>query len=94
MTEAFEAAEHWHFDDRYYAITAFSDIAGRNGFGWELEDVAPAPARGLVAEAFWDASTGEFAFWARTDQPLPFGLVHQFVCEAASHVPPTVDGEA
>jgi hypothetical protein len=78
----------WHFGGRYYAVTRFSDVATRDGYGWELADVGPAPARGQVLEAFWDDTTGEFTFWCGSSEPLPFALVEHFVAEARKGVPP------
>lgn len=40
------AADEWFVDGRYYTTTVFSEASGRDGLGWELEDVAPAPGRG------------------------------------------------
>ena len=78
----------WFFSGRHYAVTQFSDVATRDGYGWEVDDVAPAPGRGTVLEAFWDDTTGEFTFWSQTDEPLPFALVEPFVAEARRGVPP------
>jgi hypothetical protein len=80
--------ENWLFDGRQYAVTAFSDVATRDGYGWELAEVAPAPARGTVLEAFFDDSTGKFTFSALGDVVLPFALVEHFVDRARSGVPP------
>lgn len=82
----------WRFGGRYYAVQPFSDIATRDGFGFELEDVAPAPGRGMVIEAFWDDSTSDFTFTAHTHEPLPFGLVEKFIAEARRGVPPSQQG--
>lgn len=70
-------------------MTKFSDVATRDGYGWELNDVAPAPARGLVLEAFWDDTTGDFTFWSRPEEPLPFALVEHFMAQARLGVPPS-----
>jgi hypothetical protein len=95
MAESIDDPTKWFFDGRYYAVTQFSDVATRDGFGWELDDVAPAPGRGTVLEAFWDDTTGLFTFWARGgDAVLPFALVEHFVAEARKHVPPTTDAPA
>lgn len=82
----------WRFGGRYYTVTPFSDVATRDGFGFELEDIGPAPSRGLVLEAFWDDSTSEFTFTAHTQEPLSFGLVEKFIAEARRGVPPTRQG--
>ncbi len=47
----------WYFGGRYYSVTKFSDVHERDGYGWELDDVAPAPGRGTVLEAFFDDTT-------------------------------------
>ena len=56
--------------------------------GLELDDVAPAPGRGSVLEAFYDDRTGEMTFRAFVDDPLPFELVEKFVAEARERLPP------
>lgn len=82
----------WYFGGRYYLVTGFSDVAIRDGYGWELDDVAPAPGRGTVLEAFQDDTTGLFTCWARGgDVVLPFELVEHFVVEARKGVPPGKD---
>lgn len=78
----------WFFGGRYFEVVKFSDVATRDGYGWELNDIAPAPGRGVVLEAFWDDSTGEFSFWSKSDEPLPFALVEHFVEQARTGVPP------
>ncbi|RYY10534.1 MAG: hypothetical protein EON55_16150 [Alphaproteobacteria bacterium] len=84
----------WEYDGRYYVVTGFSDVATRDGYGWELEDVAPAPGRGQVFEAFYDDTTREFTFRSHTEGALPFALVERFVHEARLEVPPpTLDHE-
>jgi hypothetical protein len=65
----------WEYEGRYYAVTAFSDVATRDGYGWELEDVAPAPGLGTLAEAFVADTTGKFTFRSFTDRPLPFEVM-------------------
>jgi hypothetical protein len=79
----------WEHQGRYYLVTAFSDVAGRDGYGWELEDVAPAPGRGSICEAFYDDTISQFTFKALTQDPLPFALIERFVTEAATSVPPS-----
>jgi hypothetical protein len=78
-------AQPWQYGGRYYLLSSFIDVAEQGGFGWELEDVGPAPTRGVVLEAF-RAGDGEFTFTAYTDRPLPFGLVHRFVTEAGREI--------
>jgi hypothetical protein len=77
----------WEYEGRHYAVTAFTDVATRDGYGWELEDVAPAPGPGTVAEAFLDDTTGQFTFRSFTDRPLPFKLIERFIREASLGVP-------
>lgn len=77
----------WEYGGRYYVVWRVTDSAGRATLGWELEDVGPSPGRGLVLEAFEQDASGEFAFTAFTDEPLPFALVHRFVVEAAREIP-------
>jgi hypothetical protein len=86
MTNA--AAEGWHFGGRWYMTTLASDVHTRDGMGLELDDVAPAPGRGTVLEAFHDDTTGEVTFTAHVTEPLPFELVEQFLAEARRRLPP------
>jgi hypothetical protein len=86
MTNA--AADRWHFGDRWYAITLTSDVLTRDGVRLELDDVAPAPGRGTVLEAFYDDTTGRMTFTAFANDPLPFELVEQFITEARRRLPP------
>lgn len=88
MNETPDQASRWVFGGRRYELIAFSDVSARDGYGWELNDVAPTPGRGKVLEAFWDDTTGLFSFWACGGEALPFELVEQFVMEARSGVPP------
>lgn len=59
-------------------MTKFSHVATRDGYGWEVDDIGPAPALGQVLEAFWDDTSGEFTFWSAPQQSLPFALVEHF----------------
>jgi hypothetical protein len=59
--------------------------------GLELDDVAPAPGRGTVLEAFHDDTTGELTFTAYVTDPLPLDLVEQFIVEARRRLPPIGD---
>ncbi|GAA3005515.1 hypothetical protein [Actinokineospora diospyrosa] len=72
----------WEYDGRHYAVTAFSDVSTRDGYGWELEEAG----RGQVAEVFLDDTTGAFTIRVFTDEPLPFDLVHRFVTEAGTDI--------
>lgn len=82
------AGREWTFDGVPYEVTAASDVATRDGFGYELWELG-ASGRGLVLEAFWDDTTGLFTFTALTSEPLPFRLVEQFVASAGTGVPPS-----
>jgi hypothetical protein len=46
--------DRWHLGGRWYTTTLASDVQTRDGMGLELDDVAPAPGRGTVLEAFHD----------------------------------------
>ena len=73
--------DRWHFDDRWYLITAFSEVGSRDRFGLELEDVAPSPGKGVVLSAFYDDSTSRISISSKTADPLPLDLVEQFLEE-------------
>jgi hypothetical protein len=88
MSEPREERDRWTFDGRHYLVTRFSDVATRDGYGFELEEIGPS-GRGMVLEAFWDDTTGRFTFTAVTTEPLPFRLVEQFVADAAAGIPPS-----
>lgn len=76
----------WEYDGRHSMVTGFSDVATRDGYGWELEDVAPAPGRGQVFEAFYDETTRELTFTSCTERARPLALVERFVREARLEV--------
>ena len=80
--------DRWSFDGQHYQVTKFSDVATRDGYGFELAELGPN-GRGTVLEAFWDDTTGLFTFTALTQGPLPFRAVEQFVSDAAIGVPPS-----
>jgi hypothetical protein len=80
--------EHWHFGGRWYTTTLASDVQTRDGMGLELDDVAPAPGRGTVLDAFHDDTNGEITFTAHVTDPLPLELVEQFIAEARRRLPP------
>ena len=78
-----DISDRWHIGGRYYAVTVASDVATRDGIGLELDDVAPAPGRGLVLEVFRDdAADQQLLFTALSGDPLPLELVEQFLEEA------------
>lgn len=74
--------DRWEYDGRHYLVDRCGDTS-KYGFGWELEDVAPTPGRGVVLEAYLEGATGTALFRSYTDQPLPLALVERFVTEAA-----------
>ncbi len=80
------SSEPWVYDGRYYQVVKFSDVNDRDGYGWELEDLAPSPVRGPLLEVFLDDTSRAFTFRAFTDQPLPVDLVHRLVTEAMRDV--------
>lgn len=88
MTEPTPERDRWTFDGHHYMVTKYSDVASRDGYGYELEELGP-DGRGTVLDAFWDDTTGLFTFTALTQDPLPFRLVQQFVADAAVGVPPS-----
>lgn len=77
-----------------YTTTLASDVHTRDWMGLELDDVAPAPGRGTVLEAFHDDATGEVTFTAHVADPLPFELVEQFVAEARRRLPPLAESRS
>jgi hypothetical protein len=76
---------------RWYTTTLASDVAARDGIGLELDDVAPAPGRGLILEAFHDDTTREWTFTAHVTDPLPFELVERFIIEARARLASPAD---
>ncbi|HVF04264.1 MAG TPA: hypothetical protein VNA20_05440 [Frankiaceae bacterium] len=74
--------DEWRFGGRWYQPTFASSGHPRDGFALEVEDVAPAPGRGLVFEVFRDDVSGDVAFTAFTTDPLPFALVEKAVAVA------------
>lgn len=60
----------WAYDGRHYLVAGSSDVTTREGYGWGLEDVAPAPGLGVVLEVFYDDTTGKFTFMSRTERPF------------------------
>jgi hypothetical protein len=88
VTEPIESPARWVFDGVAYEVVAASDVATRDGYGYELWELG-ASGRGMVLEAFWDDTTGQFTFTALTQEPLPFRLVEQFLQAASSGIPPS-----
>jgi len=82
------AGPEWTFDGVSYEVVAASDVATRDGYGYELWEIG-ASGRGMVLEAFWDDTTRLFTFTALTTEPLPFRLVEQFIESASKGVPPS-----
>ncbi len=77
--------ERWHFADRYYGITLLSAVDHSD---LELDDLGPAPGRGTVMTASRADDTGVTTVSVFTSEPLPLGLVEQFVDEARRRLPP------
>lgn len=71
--------EDWHVGGRWYAATLASSP---EGFALELDDIAPAPGRGLVLEAFRPDDTGEVVVTCYLSEGLPLEVVERFVAEA------------
>jgi hypothetical protein len=69
---------------RYYTTTVFSETSSRNGLGWELEDIAPAPGRGQLMEIFRDDSEAVPIINCRTFGPVPAEIVDRFAREAVA----------
>ena len=80
--------ERWHFVDRWYMVSGFSQVGPDEGFGLELEDVGPAPGRGVVLSAYYHDVTGEISIASRTSDPLPMNLIEQFTEEARRRIRP------
>jgi hypothetical protein len=90
MSEAdADRRDAWAFDGRYYGITRLSSVADHEGYGFELDDLGPAPERGTVLTAFWNDQSGALTLRARTDAELPFRLVEQFLAQVRAEVPPS-----
>ena len=71
MIQDVDERDEWHFGGRWYGATVASDVLTRDGLGLELDDIGPAPGRGLVLEAFRDDTTGQTTFTCLTTEPLP-----------------------
>lgn len=76
------SGEEWACEDRYYAVTITGDGLSRDGLGWELEDIAPAPGRGLAMEVFRDDSKTVPVLSCRAFIPTPKEIVDRFTQEA------------
>ncbi|GAA3600919.1 hypothetical protein GCM10022223_15740 [Kineosporia mesophila] len=92
MSRVKSESSAWHFGDRYYSVVMASDVGDRDGIGLELEDVAPAPGRGLVMEVFRDDDSGMSTLRCFTSDPLPLELVERFLAQAQeslTHIAPS-----
>lgn len=72
-------ADRWTFAGVSYRITMFSDVAHRDGFGWELTEISsdrPVP----IAQVFWNATTDELSFRLH-DRQDPFLRTRQVIRE-------------
>jgi len=77
------------FEGRYYGITRLSSVADPEGYGFELDDLGPAPEGGTVLTAFWHDQSGALTLRAHTEAELPFRLVEQFLAQVRAEVPPS-----
>jgi hypothetical protein len=82
--------EQWHFGERWYAVSGVSEVGARDGFSLELEDIGPAPGRGVLLVAFRDDQTGETTIDSKLIESLPLELVERFLAEARLRLPPKV----
>jgi hypothetical protein len=78
--------DEWFSAGRYYDVTVFSDVSSRDGLGWELEDIAPAPGRGYVMEIFREDSAAVPILTCKSYQPVPPDIVTRFTQEATADV--------
>ncbi|WP_328330141.1 hypothetical protein OHA70_07960 [Kribbella sp. NBC_00382] len=76
------AADEWFLDGRYYTTTVFSEGSTRDGLGWELEDIAPAPGRGKAMEVFRYDSAAVPIISCSTFLPVPPEAVDQLTRKA------------
>lgn len=65
-------------DGRFFDVTVFSDVSARDGLGWALSDVAPAPGRGEVFEVFRSDAGTVPTIAGTTLQPVAPDLVERF----------------
>ncbi len=71
--------DEWLIGGRWYEpIWASSP----DGFALELSDIAPAPARGLVLEAYRSDDSGETTVTCYAADGLPLALIEKFVGKA------------
>ncbi|MEI7055404.1 hypothetical protein WBG06_06280 [Nocardioides sp. CCNWLW239] len=69
----------WIAEGRFFDVTIFSDVAARDGLGWELADVAPTQGRGQVFEVFREDSGEVPTVSASSFEPVPVSLIERFV---------------
>lgn len=74
-----EQRDEWLIEGRWYQPTIASDP---EGLAVELDDVAPAPGRGLVMDAHRNDSTVEYTFACYAADRLPLAVVERFIAEA------------
>lgn len=71
--------DDWLIEGRWYQATIASDPAG---LAAELNDIAPAPGRGIVMDAHRNDDTGQTTFGCYAEGRLPLAVVERFVAEA------------
>jgi hypothetical protein len=71
--------DDWLIEGRWYSPGIASDP---DGLAVELEDVGPAPGRGVVMDAHRHATTGEYTFAYYAEDRLPLAVVERFISEA------------
>ena len=72
----------WIADGRFFDVTVFSDVVTRDGLGWELVDIAPAPGRGQVFEVFREDSGDVPTISSTSFQPADVDLIGRFASAA------------
>jgi hypothetical protein len=79
--------DDWFIEGRWYSPTVASDP---DGLAVELDDVGPAPGRGVVMDAHRHFTTGEYTFAYYAKERLPLEVVERFVGEARRWLPDDV----
>lgn len=74
----------WTADGRFFDVTIFSDVDSRDGLGWELVDLAPAPGRGRVFEVFREDSGEVPTITSTSFVPVAISLVDRFANAAVA----------
>ena len=82
MIEGQHERDRWTFDGLNYLVTRFSDVATRDGYGWELEELGPFGARDSSGSLLGRHDAVVHVHGAH-EGAAPFRLVEQFVAEAS-----------